>query len=69
MVSCTEDGGDALSMVVSNAVVYRKGSLNTNADALSRLCSLTLSLPHFSSTELQLAQRADHTYTYEDITS
>ena len=40
-------------------VVYRKGSLN--ADALSRLCSLTLSLPHFSSTELQLAQRADHT--------
>ena len=44
-------------------VVYRKGSLNTNADALSRVetlpCSVTLSLPHHSNTELQAAQRAD----------
>ena len=46
-------------------IVYRKGSLNANADALSRIetqvmsCSATGSLPEYSSTELQMAQQAD----------
>ena len=44
-------------------VVYRKGSLNVNADALSRIgtlpCSATLSLPYYSTAELQAAQSTD----------
>ena len=44
-------------------IVYRKGSLNANADALSRTdttpCAVTLAMPHFSTTELSSAQRAD----------
>ncbi len=44
-------------------VVYRKGSLNANADALSRLgdipCSATLSVPLHSTIEIQQAQEAD----------
>ena len=46
-------------------IVYRKGSLNANADALSRIdtqvlpCSVTVSLPEYSSAELRMAQQAD----------
>ena len=46
-------------------IVYRKDSLNANADALSRIetqvmsCSATGLLPEYSSTELQMAQQAD----------
>ena len=44
-------------------IVYRKGFLNTNADALSCVkslpCSVTLLLPNHSNTELQAAQQAD----------
>ena len=44
-------------------VVYRKGSLNANADALSRLeglpCSVAISVPAYSNIELTMAQQAD----------
>ena len=48
-------------------LVYRKGSLNTNADALSRMpmmqtaCALTMGLPNYSSPELRTAQLKDST--------
>jgi len=44
-------------------IVYRKGSLNANADALSRTnntpCAITLATPHPSTTDLRSAQLAD----------
>ena len=44
-------------------IVHRKGSANTNADALSRLpppsCALTVALPHYSLPELKKAQMLD----------
>ena len=45
------------------SIMYRKGSLNNNADALSRLnhspCAITLTTPQFSASELCSAQLAD----------
>ena len=45
------------------SIMYRKGSLNNNADALSRLnhspCAITLTTPQFSASELRSAQLAD----------
>ena len=44
-------------------IVYRKGSANANANALSRCvrdeCALTLAAPQYSPTELQKAQQND----------
>ena len=47
-------------------IIYRKGSLNANADALSRcmtsndiLCAATLVMPHYSIDEHRKAQEAD----------
>ena len=47
-------------------IIYRKGSLNANADALSRcmssndiLCAATLVMPHYSIDELRKAQESD----------
>ena len=47
-------------------IIYRKGRLNANADALSRcaatndtLCAATLVMPHYSIDELRKAQEAD----------
>ena len=44
-------------------IVYRKGSLNANADALSRLCTspcaITLAIPHYSVSHLRTAQQED----------
>lgn len=44
-------------------IVYRKGSLNANADALSRTsgtpCAVTVAMPHFSLSNLRAAQLAD----------
>ena len=44
-------------------IVYRKGSSNTNADALSRvpkeMCAITTGLPHYSPTELSASQSND----------
>ena len=46
---------------------YRKGSLNTNVDALSCMpmmqtaCALTMGLPNYSSPELRTAQLKDST--------
>ena len=58
----------ALAMQEYNfKIVYRKGSLNTNADALSRLpptqtpCALTMALPYYSLSDLQTAQLKDDT--------
>ena len=46
-------------------IVYRKGSSNSNADALSRLppesCAVTIGLPHYSPTELHASQSNDDT--------
>lgn len=48
-------------------ILYRRGSLNTNADALSRMpmlqtpCAVTMGLPHFSYPELRTAQLQDST--------
>ena len=48
-------------------IVYRKGSLNTNADALSRMptiqvpCAFTMALPNHSVSDLRTAQLADDT--------
>lgn len=46
-------------------IVYRKGSQNANADALSRLqtslCATTVALPHHSAAELHTAQLRDST--------
>ena len=45
------------------SIMYRKGSLNNNADALPRLnhspCAITLTTPQFSASELRSAQLAD----------
>ena len=45
------------------SIMHRKGSLNNNADALSRLnhspCAITLTTPQFSASELHSAQLAD----------
>ena len=45
------------------SIMYKKGSLNNNADALSRLnhspCAITLTTPQFSASELHSAQLAD----------
>ena len=44
-------------------IVYRKGSSNSNADALSHIaipCAVTLALPHYNIRELQAAQHADN---------
>ena len=49
---------------------YRKGSLNTNADALSRMpmmqtaCALMMGLPNYSSPELRTAQLKDSTLSF-----
>ena len=44
-------------------IVHRKGSANTNADALSRLpppsCALTVALPHYSLPEFKKAKMLD----------
>ena len=44
-------------------IVYQKGTLNTNADALSRLgtdaCELTLATSHFFNSQLRQAQEED----------
>ena len=44
-------------------IVYRKGSLNANADALSRLhtspCAVTVAMPHYSAPALRIAQQED----------
>ena len=44
-------------------IVYRKGSLNANADALSRLhtspCAVTVAMPHYSAPALRSAQQED----------
>lgn len=44
-------------------IVYRKGTLNANADALSRLgtdtCALMLATSHFSNSQLRQAQQED----------
>ena len=46
-------------------IVYRKGSQNANADALSRLqtspCAATMAIPYHSATELHKAQLRDST--------
>ena len=48
-------------------IVYRKGSLNTNADALSCIpttrtpCAFTMALPHYSLSDLRTAQLEDDT--------
>ena len=43
-------------------IVYRKGSLNTNADALSRLpCAATVAMPHYSIIDLRAAQQHNGT--------
>jgi len=43
--------------------VYRKGSLNSNADALSRrsdsLCAVTVAMPHDRLPDIQSAQQGD----------
>ena len=45
-------------------IVYRRGSSNNNADALSRppkeLCAITVGLPHYSSMELRASQCSDN---------
>lgn len=44
-------------------IAYRKGSLNSNADALSRItpepCAVALAMPHYSSADLREAQLED----------
>ena len=44
-------------------IVYRKGSMNGNADALSRAttspCAITVALPHYSPADLCRAQEED----------
>ena len=44
-------------------ILYRKGSLNANADALSRLhtlpCAVTMAMPHYSVPALCTAQQED----------
>ena len=46
-------------------IVHRKGSSNSNADALSRLstqfCAATIGLPHYSPMELRASQLKDDT--------
>ena len=46
-------------------IVYRKGSSNTNADALSRIpkemCVITTQLPHYSPMALRVSQSNDNT--------
>ena len=47
-------------------IVYRKGSLNANADALSRLqsshtCAAAVAMPHYSPVDLRTAQQHDST--------
>ena len=46
-------------------IVYRKGSSNTNADALSRIpkkmCVITTQLPHYSPMALRASQSNDDT--------
>ena len=47
-------------------IVYRKGSLNANADALSRLqtshtCAAAVAMPHYSPVDLRTAQQQDST--------
>ena len=44
-------------------ILYRKGSLNANADALSHLhtspCAVTMAMPHFSAPALRTPQHED----------
>lgn len=46
-------------------IVHRKGSLNTNADALSCLhispCAVTLAIPNYYPSDIQTAQQQDTT--------